>query len=139
MKITEKQSLQNKLHQIIKSFENERKRMNVRKQEILDIFYNELGILKPKKKKVYKRTICIEPKCKSRAFYNNYGVKKPIYCKKGKMINVDRKFCEYTGCPITPNFNYSGEKTGICCKKHKKPTMVDIRHKHCLECDTQSL
>ena len=47
------------------------------------------------------------------------------------MINVAIKKCVEPNCLVIPLFNYAGRKKGEYCLKHKKPEMIDVRHKKC--------
>src|SRR5665647_749980 len=40
--------------------------------------------------------------------------------------------CNKKGCTVkSSSFNYPDQKTPIRCSKHKKPGMIDIKHKKC--------
>ena len=43
-----------------------------------------------------------------------------------------KNFCEI--CGIRPCFNFEEEKSGIRCKKHSLPNMVDVINKRCIVC-----
>ena len=41
--------------------------------------------------------------------------------------------CQEKGCMAQPSFNLEGEKRGIFCGRHKRPGMLDVKHKRCHE------
>jgi len=45
--------------------------------------------------------------------------------------------CKETGCKKRPVFNVEGKKKTLYCATHKKPGMVNVRHKTCLECNVR--
>lgn len=46
-----------------------------------------------------------------------------------------KKGCQHEDCTVSqPNFNYPGQKQRLYCGKHKKPGMVDVRHRTCESC-----
>jgi hypothetical protein len=71
-----------------------------------------------------------------------YGIeyKKPLKCgiHKGDFVDVQHDRCIEEGCSKNPTFNYSGEKKGIYCGRHKKDDMQDVLSKRCQEngCNT---
>jgi hypothetical protein len=42
------------------------------------------------------------------------------------------KKCKEIGCEKQPNYNKEGETNGLYCVTHKKPDMIDVKHKICL-------
>lgn len=59
--------------------------------------------------------------------------------KKDRLCNrhcKHTKSCIHNGCNIIPKFNYLDIKTGLYCKNHALPNMIDVISKRCLLCNT---
>ncbi len=86
--------------------------------------------------------ICKDPDCKVRAYFNDTGETKGLYCvshKKEGMIYVrirskvnNRKKCIHNGCDIQPCFNIEGETKGLYCFAHKLDGMINVYDKICI-------
>jgi hypothetical protein len=47
------------------------------------------------------------------------------------MINVKTAKCSQEGCFTFPVFALPGSTTGVCCKEHKSPEMIDVKNLRC--------
>jgi len=54
-----------------------------------------------------------------------------VFSKCFKCRNKKRKY-NHCICGKKASFNYYGETQGICCSMHRKPDMIDVKHKICV-------
>ncbi len=55
------------------------------------------------------------------------------------MVVVKSKKCIYENCNKQPLFNLINEKKPIYCSNHKLENMIDVKHKRCIDCNTDRI
>lgn len=82
-----------------------------------------------------KIILCKFKDCKNIA---RFGARKYVagtHCDEHKTKNMalvkHKPMCIEEECIVTPIFNFSNQKKGIYCNKHKKPDMVDVVNPKC--------
>ena len=53
--------------------------------------------------------------------------------KLENMIDIRHKKCIHEGCKIRSSFNFENEKIPKYCFEHKKPNMIDIISRTCIQ------
>lgn len=82
-------------------------------------------------------SLCQFENCRIRACYALY-FGKPDRCKEHKEDRKPQAKVCLCG-ESSPSFNYMGEKTSMCCKKCKEPTMIDVKNIHRCACGKRAL